>query len=198
MHRTQCLDILLVISLASFVSITLPTSCVVIADYKETRKYAEGTCNGTTLVNYTVMGGFFFHGRANVVATVNGTQYAGFLYFPPIKHWQLGVMPREGVDDWYSSLNKTDNFRCFVDLSDPSHPMVNEWIEIIGYYIMFIVCLIIISGWSAIACVVRNQKPHLRYITIPDDLPPPYTPIQQNRPQSLYKSLNDELTTISV
>lgn len=195
----RCVDILLIISLASFVSITFPISCVVMSDYRETRKYSEGTCNGTTLSNYTVMGGFFYHGRVDVVADVNGTQYTGYLYYPPIKHWQFGVMPRENVDDWYDSLNKTGGFTCFVDVTVPTHPMVNEWLEIIGYYIMFIMCLFIVSGWTAIACVLHNSRARRRrYISIPDDLPPPYTPKQQNRPQSLYKSLNDELTTISV
>jgi len=199
MANNRCVDILLIISLASFVSITLPISCVVMTDYKDTRKYSEGLCNGSTLTNYTVDGGFFFHGRVDVVADVNGTQYNGYLYYPPIKHWQFGVMPREEIDDWYNSLNKTGSFRCFVNVFNPSHPMVNEWIEIIGYYIMFIMCLLIISGWSVIGCIAYDsQKQRSRYISIPDDLPPPYTPKQQNRPQSLYKSLNDELTTISV
>lgn len=187
MANNKCLDIILIIYLASFVSITLPISYVVITDYKETRKYSEGLCNGSTLTNYTVDGGFFFHGRVNVVADVNGTQYNGYLYYPPIKHWQLGVMPREGVDDWYDSLNKTGGFPCFVDVSNPSHPMVNEWIEVIVYCIMFIMCLFIISGWSVIGCIAYDsRKQRNRYIYIP------------TRPKSLYKSLNDELTTISV
>ena len=202
MSNNKCLDTLLIIALASFVSITLPLSSVVISDYMDTRRYAEGTCNGTTLSNYTVEGSFFYHGRVNVVADVNGTQYDGYLYYPPIEHWQLVAMPREGLDDWYDSLNKTGGFRCFVNLKDPAYPMVNQWIEITGYYSMFIFSLVIVSGWVAIAFLIQNSKQRRRqYISIPDDLPPPYTPTthsQSSRPQSLYKSLNDELTTISV
>ena len=202
MSNNKCLDTLLIIALASFVSITLPLSSVVISDYMDTRRYTEGTCNGTTLSNYTVEGSFFYHGRVNVVADVNGTQYDGYLYYPPIEHWQLVAMPREGLDDWYDSLNKTGGFRCFVNLKDPAYPMVNQWIEITGYYSMFIFSLVIVSGWVAIAFLIQNSKQRRRqYISIPDDLPPPYTPTthsQSSRPQSLYKSLNDELTTISV
>jgi hypothetical protein len=196
MSSNKCIDILLIISLASFVSITMPISCIVISDYRNTRRYIEGNCNGTTLSNYTVHGGLFFHGQVNVQANVNGKQYSGYLYYPPIKHWQLAAMPRERIDDWYNSLNKTGEFRCFVDLSDQLTPMVDEWIDVIGYYIMFIMCLFIIGGWCAIACLAHNARQRRRYISIPDDLPPPYTP--SSRQQSLYKSLNDELTTISV
>ena len=131
MANNKYLDALLMICLASFVTVSLPTSCVVISDYMDTRSYIKGTCNGSTLSNYQVSGGFFYHGRADVVANVNGTEYMGYLYYPPIKHWKLGVMPREGIDDWYYSLNKTSEFPCFVNVSDLSHPMVNEWIEII-------------------------------------------------------------------
>jgi hypothetical protein len=170
----------------------------------ETREYSEGKCNGTTLSNYTIKGGFFFHGRVNVQANINDTLYSGYLYYPPIKHWQLGAMPQEGVDDWYDSLNKTGEFKCFVNLKNPAYPMVNCWIEITGYYSIFTLCLIILAGWVAIAFLVQNSKKSRgRYISIPDDLPPPYTPTpltqsQSNRPQSLYKSLSNELTTISV
>lgn len=194
MASNRCLDILLFISLASFVTITLPIACVVITDYKATRNYVEGTCNGTTLTNYTVEGGFFFHGRVNVAAEVNGVQYNGYLYYPPIKHWQLAAMPSDGVDSWYYSLNKTGGFPCFVDLTDSSHPMIETWIEVIGYYIMLVMCLFIILGWSTLACVIKkSQKRH--YIQIPDELPPPYTP---NPNKYIYKSLNNQLITISV
>jgi hypothetical protein len=200
MPNNKCLDVLLIISLASFVSITLPLSCVVISDYIDTRGYVEGTCNGTTLSNYTIQGGFFFHGKVNVLANVNDTLYSGYLYYPPIKHWQLSAMPREGIDDWYDSLNKTGDFRCFVDLSDTSHPMVNEWIPIFGYYVMFILCLFIIAGCGAITSLAHNSRQRRRrYISLPDDLPPPYTPtpVTRTKQHSLYSSLNDELTTIS-
>lgn len=199
MSNNKCLDILLIISMASFVSITLPISSIVISDYTSTRNYVEGICNGTTLSNYSTFGGFFFHGRVNVTANVNGTLYYGYLYYPPIKHWQLGAMTIESVDEWYYSLNKTTLFSCFVDLTNPSHPMVNEWIQVIGYYIMFIMCIFIIT---ASTCVLHNSRKRRDYISIPDELPPPYTPIDNNkhinRPKSLYKSLNEELTTISL
>jgi hypothetical protein len=200
MPNNRCIDTLLIVALASFVSISLPISCIVISDYMDTREYSEGTCNGTTLSNYTVEGSFFFHGRVNVVAQVNGTQYHGYLYYPPIEHWQLGAMPQDGVDDWYDSLNKTGDFQCFVNLKDPAYPMVNKWIEITGYHSMFILCLVIMAGWVVIAFLVQNSKQERRgYIPISDELPPPYTPLTVNRikQQSLYSSLNDELTTIS-
>jgi hypothetical protein len=194
--KNICLDMLLVISLASFVSITLPITSVVISDYLSTRHYSDGLCNGTTLSNYKVSGGFFYHGTVDVTATVNSTEYAGFLYYPPIKHWALGFMPIMDIDEWYYSLNKTDTFQCFVDLRDNQHPMVNEWLEITGYYSMFVLSLLIGSGWCAIACLIYNSRQRRRYVSISDDLPPPYTPIVP-RNQSLYKSLDDELTTIS-
>ena len=200
MSKNVCLDMLLIISLASFVSITLPITSVVISDYLSTRHYSDGLCNGTTLSNYTVGGGFFYHGTVDVKAKVNGTEYAGFLYYPPIKHWPLGFMPTMEIDDWHDSLNKTGTFKCFIDLSDGRYPMVNEWPEITGYYTMFVLSILIGSGWCAIACVIcNNSRNHRRYMSIPDDLPPPYTPIINNtsRPRSLYKSLDDELTTIS-
>jgi hypothetical protein len=191
---------LLVITLASFVSITLPITSVVISDYLSTRHYSDGLCNGTTLSNYKVSGGFFYHGTVDVTATVNDTEYTGFLYYPPIKHWALGFMPIMQIDDWYDSLNKTGMFQCLVDLRDDQYPMVTEWLEITGYYSMFVLSVIIGSGWCAVACVIYNSRQRRQYITIPDDLPPPYTPIVKstNRPQSLYKSLDDELITISV
>ena len=200
MPKNICLDMLLVISLASFVSITLPITSVVISDYLSTRHYSDGVCNGTTLSNYKVSGGFFYHGTVDVTAKVNGTEYTGVLYYPPIKHWQLGFMPIMDIDEWYDSLNKTGNFHCFVDLRDDQYPMVNEWLEITGYYSMFVLSLLIGSGWGAVACLIYNSRQRRRYISIPDDLPPPYTPIVKNTPrnQSLYKSLDDELTTISV
>ena len=202
MPKNSCLDLLLIISLASFVSITLPITSLVISDYKSTRSYVDGICNGTTITNYTVSGGFFYHGHVNLLATVNGKEYTGFLYYPPIKHWQFGFMPKMEVDEWYYSLNKTGTFECFIDLSDNQHPMINQWIEITGYYTMFVMCLIIVTGWIIIVCTIHNSKQRRRrYISIPDDLPPPYTQPSQSRAnhtQSLYKSLNDELTTISV
>jgi len=198
MANNKC-DILLIISLASFVTITLPISSIVISDYKDTRDYTQGTCNGSTISNYTVSGGFFFHGRVDITAEVDGSMINGYLYYPPIKHWGLAAMPREGIDDWYESLNKTGAFQCFVDLTDPSHPMVDAWIPIIGYYIMFIMSIFIVIGSITTACFAhQTRKRH--YMIIQDELPPPYTakPQQQRRTQSLYKSLNDELTTISV
>jgi hypothetical protein len=200
MSKKICLDMLLVMSIASFVSITLPITSIVISDYLSTRNYNHGVCNGSTLSNYKVSGGFFYHGIVDVTATVNGTEYMGFLYYPPIKHWPLGFMPIMDIDEWYDSLNKTGTFQCFVDLRDDQYPMVNEWLEIAGYYSMFVLSVLIGSGWCAVACVMYNSKQQRRrYISIPDELPPPYTPTppQLNRQQSLYSSLNDELTTIS-
>jgi hypothetical protein len=200
MSNNKCLDFLLLISLASFVSISLPVSSIVIIDYKSTQTYKQGLCNGSTLTNYTVDGGFFFHATINVQATVNGTEYAGYLYYPPIKHWALGVMPREGIDDWYDSLNKTGQFVCYVNLQNPAHPMVNEWINIIGYYILLTLSMLIIISLLSVTCinVTTQQRRHRLYMTIPDELPPPYTVTQFKSQQSLYKSLNDELTTISL
>jgi hypothetical protein len=186
----------------------LPVSSIVIIDYKTTQTYSQGLCNGSTLTNYTVAGSFFFHATINVRATVNDTEYAGYLYYPPIKHWALGVMPREGIDDWYDSLNKTGPFACYVNLKNPEHPMVNEWIDIIGYYVLLVMSLLIISSLLAVTCinVGTQMRKHRLYMTIPDELPPQYTfrndlppPYKfKQRPQSLYKTLNDELTTISV
>jgi len=198
MSSNRCIDILLMVSLASFVAITLPVSSVIISDYSDTLKYADGTCDGATLSNFTVDGLFFYHGSVNVVANVNGTEYTGYLYYPPIKHWKLGVTPKESIYDWYTSLNKTGTFTCYVDLSDPTHPMVNEWIEIVGYYIMLLMSLFIISGWTVIVFVIYySQHRRRNYTLISDDLPPPYT-VKPKQQQSLYKSLNDELTTISL
>jgi hypothetical protein len=192
----RCLDFLLLVSLTSFVSITLPVTITAIYDYRSIRSYSPGICNGSTLSNYTVGGGFFFYGTADVVATVNNTQYSGVLYYPPLKHWQLGFMPRMGIDDWYDSLNKTGTFKCFVDLRHNSHPMVNEWIEITGYYTMFVLCLIIMTGSIVVVTLHSKQKsrpPQMDYLTIPDELPPPYTP-----KKTTYQTLNDELVSISV
>lgn len=170
----RCLNIFLVVSLASFVSITLPISSTVIIDYRSTNTYSSGICNGTTIGNYTVDGRFFYHGTADVIATVNGTEYAGFIYYPPLKHWQLGFMTEENIDEWYDLLNKSGTFECFVDLSDNRHPIVNEWIEITRYYTMITVCLFIISSWSVLVCVAYNSQERHKYIPIPNDLPPPY------------------------
>lgn len=186
----RCLDVLIMISLASFVSISLPVSFIVISDYMNTRTYEDGTCNGSTLANYTTYGGFFFHGIANVQANVSNTLYSGYLYYPPIKHWQLGVMSQDDIDNWYDSLNKTGNFKCYVDLSDPSHPMINEWISIYGYYLMLIFSLFILCACSGITCFIYSHQLRRRYTQISDDLPPPYTPTKQY-------SLNNS-TTISL
>lgn len=200
MSNNKCLDLLLLVSLVSFVSISLPVSSIVIIDYKSTQTYSQGMCNGTTLSNYTVQGKFFFHATINVQANVNGTEYNGYLYYPPIKHWPLGVMPREGIDDWYDSLNKTGQFVCYVNLENPEHPIVNEWINIIGYYILLNLSMFIIISLLAVTCinVTTRHRRHRLYMTIPDELPPPYTVTQFKSQQSLYKSLNDELTTISL
>lgn len=204
MHMNNCLDLLLMVSLASFVGIALPISTTVIVDYMSTRSYSLGQCNGTTLQNYTTSGGFFYHGTVDVVATVNGTEYSSFLYYPPLKNWQLGFMPKIGVDDWYDSLNKTSMFPCYINLKSSSepYPAVYQWIEITGYYTIFVVCMFVIIGWGAIACTIQNRsKKRSNYLSIPDELPPPYTrqPVNYvSQKRSLYSSLNDELTTISV
>jgi hypothetical protein len=174
MANNKYLDTLFMVCITSFVVITMPMSSVVISDYAATKTYARGMCNGSTLTNYTVFGEFFFHGRVNVNATVNDTQYAGYLYYPPIKHWQLGAMASEDIDDWYYALNKTGEFRCFVNLSDPSYPMVNEWIEVFGYCIMLTICVFIALGCT---CLITRKKPYTTYTSIPNDFPPPpYTP----------------------
>ena len=199
MSSNKCLDILLIVSMASFVTITFPIVTTVIADYSATKSYSPGICNGSTLQNYTVSGGWFYHGTANVVSTVNGTEYNSILYYPPIKHWQLGFLPKMEIDDWYDSLNKTGGFNCYVD-SSPQHLAICSWYEITGYYTIFVVCLFMIVGWSVVACTLfdRHKKRRMHYITLPDELPPPYTRTPFNNKQSLYSSLNDELTTISV
>lgn len=201
MSSNKCLDILLIVSMASFVAITFPIVTTVIADYVDIKTYASGFCNGSTLHNYTVDGGWFYRGTANVVSTVNGTEYNSILYYPPIKHWQLGFLPKLAVDDWYDSLNKTSGFNCYVDVKHPSHLAICSWYEITGYYTLFVVCLFMIAGWSAVACTLfERHRKRQSYITLPDELPPPYTRTYKrpHPPQSLYSSLNDELTTISV
>uniref|UniRef100_A0A6C0BU40 Uncharacterized protein n=1 Tax=viral metagenome TaxID=1070528 RepID=A0A6C0BU40_9ZZZZ len=170
----HCLNIFLVVSLASFVSITLPITSTVIMDYRSISEYSPGTCNGSTIENYTVDGGFFYHGAVDVIATVNGTEYAGFIYYPPLKHWQLGFMTKESVDEWYDSLNKTATFQCFVDLRDNQHPMVSEWIELTGYCTMFTLCIFIITSWAVLLFIIYNSQERRKYIPIPNDLPPPY------------------------
>jgi hypothetical protein len=199
MSSSKCLDALLLVSIASFVTITLPVVSTVIVDYYDTKAYSPGICDGTTIQNYNVGGGWFYHGTANVMATVNNTEYASLLYYPPIKHWQLGFLPKMGVDDWYDSLNKTGTFVCYVDINHSSHRAICTWYEITGYYAIFLVCLFMVAGWSAVACTVFGARKKRHYITLPDDLPPPYTrTYKKPATQSLYSSLNDELTTISV
>lgn len=169
----KSLDFLLVAALCSFIGISLPITGIVINDNRNNNKYTHGLCNGTTLDNYKIYNyiGMFYRGNATVVATVNNTNVNSYLYYPPIAHWKLGFQLRSDIDTWYNGLSKNSSFDCYVDMSSQEElrPAIIYWSAILGYYIMFAVCLLILFGGIQYVCITRPSRT-VKY----SKLPPPY------------------------
>lgn len=196
--KGNCLDTLLIVAMASFVCISLPITSIIIHDYHNTLSYVEGTCNGLTLSNLSTVStnGVFYRGSVNVISTVNNTKYSSSLYYPPLKHWQLCVETKESINYWYDSLNKTGEFTCYININHGGNLAIVYWLDIMGYYVIFTLSLLIITATSIVVCFnytdKRREHGYQRLNMEQPYFEDPGTPLK-NTKISQYKSLNDEL-----
>lgn len=164
-YKCNYFNILLFLSFASFVTISLPLSSIVLHDYHKIQHYTQASCNGTSISNFTIYNKYnlFYKGTVNLNVTFNKTLYNGLLYYPPIQNWAIVMDTKYNINKWYKSLSKNSSFVCYIDLNNLDnfsklYYVIEPWMEVFIYYILLSISLAIISGYLVVLCFTECEK----------------------------------------